>query len=67
MKVLENASTTEVTDLQSLCTSLETHTRTLIEEKNALVEELKEISNVNNDLKRKFSSLLDSFQEYVTQ
>ena len=63
---IESVQTTEVSNLETLCQSLKAHTETLNQEKNEMVAELKELNNVNDDLKRKFSSLLDNFQEYVT-
>ena len=63
---IESVQTTEVSNLETLCQSLKAHTETLNQEKNDMVAELKELNNVNDDLKRKFSSLLDNFQEYVT-
>ena len=66
IKTIESIQTTEVSDLETLCKSLKAHTETLNQEKNDMVAELKELNNVNDDLKRKFSSLLDNFQEYVT-
>ena len=30
-------------------------------------DKVRELGKINDDLKRKFSSLLDQFQEYVTQ
>jgi len=63
---MENAQTTEVSDLKNSCTSLEVHAKTLLEEKNYLSEKVTGLSKVNDDLKRKFSALLDQFQEYVT-
>ena len=50
-----------IKELENVCKSLKVHMETLTQEKNDLAEELKEINNVNNDLKRKFSSLLDNF------
>lgn len=38
----------------------------MMEEKKTLTERVTELSITNDDLKRKFSSLLDQFQEYVT-
>lgn len=58
---MENAQTTEVSDLKNSCTSLEVHAKTLLEEKNYLSEKVTELSKVNDDLKRKFSALLDQF------
>lgn len=63
---IENGQTTEVSDLQASCQSLEVHAQTMIKEKTYLAEKVTELSKVNDDLKRKFSSLLDQFQEYVT-
>ena len=37
------------------------------DEKLMLSDKVKELSRTNDDLKRKFSALLDQFQEYVTQ
>ena len=42
------------------------HAQTLMEEKRYLVDKVGDLSKVNDDLKRKFSALLDQFQEYVT-
>mgnify|MGYP006922970908 FL=1 len=38
----------------------------MMKEKTYLAEKVTELSKINDDLKRKFSSLLDQFQEYVT-
>lgn len=38
----------------------------MLKEKNLLIEKVNELSKINDDLKRKFSALLDQFQEYVT-
>ena len=35
-------------------------------DKNSLEEKVRDLSKINDDLKRKFSALLDQFQEYVT-
>ena len=37
------------------------HTKTMQEEKKYLTERVTELSAVNDDLKRKFSALLDQF------
>ena len=37
-----------------------------MEEKRYLTDKVGELSKINDDLKRKFSALLDQFQEYVT-
>ena len=63
---MENGQTTEVGDLQTSCQSLEVHAQTMMKEKNYLSEKVTELSKINDDLKRKFSALLDQFQEYVT-
>ena len=63
---IENGQTTEVSDLQNSCQSLEVHAETMMKEKTYLNEKVSELSKVNDDLKRKFSALLDQFQEYVT-
>jgi len=63
---MENAETTEVADLKNSCVSLEVHAKTLMDEKHYLGEKVTELSKTNDDLKRKFSVLLDQFQEYVT-
>ena len=63
---IENGQTSEVSDLQNSCQSLEVHAQTLMKEKTFLSEKVSELSKVNDDLKRKFSALLDQFQEYVT-
>ena len=59
LKDFEDARTTEITDLQTSCNSLEVHARTLHEEKNYLSNKVNELSKINDDLKRKFSALLD--------
>ena len=61
IRVIENTQTTEVADLKNSCTSLEVHSKTLIEEKNYLSSRVTELSRTNDDLKRKFSALLDQF------
>ena len=38
----------------------------MMKEKTYLSEKVTELSKINDDLKRKFSALLDQFQEYVT-
>ena len=63
---MESSQTTEVSDLKNSCTSLEVHAKTLQEEKQYLSQRVTELSRTNDDLKRKFSALLDQFQEYVT-
>ena len=63
---IENGQTTEVRDLQNSCQSLEVHAETMMKEKTYLSEKVTELSKINDDLKRKFSALLDQFQEYVT-
>lgn len=63
---MEESASTEVSDLKTSCQSLEVHTQTMQEEKKYLTEKVTELSIVNDDLKRKFSALLDQFQEYVT-
>lgn len=50
-----------MSDLQQSCQSLEVHAKTMMKEKNYLTEKVSELSKVNDDLKRKFSSLLDQF------
>ena len=61
IKSMENAQTTEVADLKNSCTSLEVHSKTLLEEKTYLSQRVTELSRTNDDLKRKFSALLDQF------
>ena len=63
---IENGQTTEVSDLRDSCQSLEVHAQTMMKEKTYLTEKVNDLSKVNDDLKRKFSALLDQFQEYVT-
>ena len=46
--------------------SLEVHAKTLKDEKQKLGTQVVELSKINDDLKRKFSTLLDQFQEYVS-
>lgn len=55
-----------MSDLKTSCESLQVHSHTLMEEKKYLSEKVTELSRTNDDLKRKFSALLDQFQEYVT-
>ena len=64
---VEVKQSSEVVQLQDSCRSLETHAQTIMTEKNVLSERLRELGKTNDDLKRKFSALLDQFQEYVTQ
>jgi hypothetical protein len=66
LAAMENAQTNEVSDLQVTCEALEVHTKTMLDEKKYLTEKVTELSIINDDLKRKFSALLDQFQEYVT-
>ena len=66
LRNIENNQTTEISDLKNSCTSLSVHAQTLMEEKRYLVDKVGDLSKVNDDLKRKFSALLDQFQEYVT-
>ena len=63
---MEDSASTEVSDLKTSCQSLEVHTKTMLEEKKYFSDKVTELSVVNDDLKRKFSALLDQFQEYVT-
>lgn len=49
----------EVSDLKSSCTSLEVHSKTLLDENKNLSTRLEKLSNVNDELKSKFSDLLD--------
>ena len=58
---IENTQSTEVADLKNSCTSLEVHSKTLMEEKTYLSQRVTELSRRNDDLKRKFSALLDQF------
>ena len=58
---MENARTTEVGDLQTSCDALTVHTKTMQEEKKYLTERVTDLSAINDDLKRKFSALLDQF------
>lgn len=66
IKQMELTKTNEASDLQVTCDSLQVHAKTMMEEKKHLTERVTELSIINDDLKRKFSSLLDQFQEYVT-
>ena len=61
LKALESGQTTEVSDLKNSCTSLDVHAKTLLEEKMYLNQRVTELSRTNDDLKRKFSALLDQF------
>ena len=61
IKLMENSQSTEVCDLKNSCTSLEIHAKTLTEEKNHLSEKVTDLGKTNDDLKRKFSALLDQF------
>ena len=38
----------------------------MMEEKRYLTQKVSDLSKTNDDLKKKFSALLDQFQEYVT-
>ena len=67
IKLMENSQTTEVSDLSNSCQSLKVHTETLMYEKNMLGDKVRDLGSTNDDLKRKFSALLDQFQEYVSQ
>jgi len=58
---METQQSTEVSDLKNSCTSLEVHGKTLKEEKLYLGQRVTELSRTNDDLKRKFSALLDQF------
>ena len=42
------------------------HSETMDEQKKFLNERVNELSKENDNLKQKFSALLDQFQEYVT-
>lgn len=61
IKAMEMTQNSEVSDLQMTCNSLEVHAKTMMEEKKNLSERVTELSIINDDLKRKFSSLLDQF------
>lgn len=61
LKGIERESSTEVNNLESSCESLRVHAKTMMDEKNLLADKLKDLSKINDDLKRKFSSLLDQF------
>ena len=66
LQAIENAQNNEVSNLQNSSDALKVHSKTLLEEKKYLNEKVTELSIINDDLKRKFSALLDQFQEYVT-
>ena len=63
---MEHVQSKEVTQLQESCHSLEIHAQSMMTDKNHLEDKVRELSKINDDLKRKFSALLDQFQEYVT-
>lgn len=45
---------------------MKVHSETMDEQKKYLNERVSELSKENDNLKQKFSALLDQFQEYVT-
>lgn len=53
-------------ELKTTCESMKVHSETMDEQKKYLNERVSELSKENDNLKQKFSALLDQFQEYVT-
>ena len=53
-------------ELKTPCESMKVHSETMDEQKKYLNERVSELSKENDNLKQKFSALLDQFQEYVT-
>ena len=53
-------------ELKTTCESMKVHSETMDEQKKFLNERVNELSKENDNLKQKFSALLDQFQEYVT-
>ena len=63
---MDEAKITNISDLKNSIGTFETNAKTLMEEKQLLNHRVNKLTNVNEELKIKFSGLLDQFQLYVT-
>ena len=66
MRATEETKTNAMRDLKTSFESFDAHTKTLLEEKELLNHRVNRLTANNEDLKSKFSTLLEQFQKYVS-
>ena len=63
---MEDSQTSHMSDFKASFESFESHTKLLLEEKELLNHRVSVLTRTNEELKMKFSALLDHFQKYVS-
>ena len=66
IRVMEDSQTSHMSDFKTSFESFESHTKLLLEEKELLNHRVSVLTRTNEELKTKFSALLDHFQKYVS-